>query len=264
MKTFSLIGTGFIFPSHAQAIRDIGGTICDVVNDERGDNTWREMVKTTRADYVVILAPNDLHCEMALAAAELGKTVLCEKPLCILTKDARMLMEHPNIFAVHQLRHHPAAAQLKRDLDLSRHHTIEMDISVYRDPHYYESWKGKRERSGGVLFNLGVHYFDMLLHLFGKPERVETTFLDDKTGEGVIEGPMYSCRWRVSTGATKESARRVFSIDGVLHNFSSKENLAFENLHRFVYEDLLQGRGVTPKDALPSLELIEQLSSMPA
>ncbi|MBC7074355.1 Gfo/Idh/MocA family oxidoreductase, partial [Candidatus Parcubacteria bacterium] len=80
-KKFAVIGTGFIFRTHLQAINKIGGKIVDAVNESNGKDAWREMVKNTDADCVVILTPNDLHFEMAKFSAENGKIVLCEKPL---------------------------------------------------------------------------------------------------------------------------------------------------------------------------------------
>ena len=80
---FSLIGTGFIMPRHAQSIIEVGGEIQDVVNDAYSETAWRDMVKNTDADCIVIMTPNDLHFDMSLAAAENRKLVLCEKPLVI-------------------------------------------------------------------------------------------------------------------------------------------------------------------------------------
>ena len=48
---FSIIGTGFIFPIHIQALRDIGGEIRDIVNDVNGQDAWKDMVEKTDALY---------------------------------------------------------------------------------------------------------------------------------------------------------------------------------------------------------------------
>lgn len=256
---FSLIGTGFIFPTHVAAIRDTGGEIVDVVNEARGPDAWREMVKSTSADCIVILTPNDLHFDMAMAAADHGKIVLCEKPLCIKSEDVKTLAGKPNIFTVLQLRHHPLVQQLKEEISEHKKYEVDIDISVRRDQKYYASWKGQRERSGGVLFNLGIHYFDLLVYLFGEEDKVSTSSLDEKTGIGTIGGPNFACRWRISTDAAKESQKRIFRINGVPSNFSSRDNLAYENLHGYVYQDLLGGRGVTPAEEIHSIQLVEKL-----
>ncbi len=256
---FSIIGTGFIFPINIQAIRDVGGEIRDVVNDTHGQNTWKDMIKNTDADCIVILTPNDLHFGMITASIEQGKIVLCEKPLVIKSEHAKILAEKPNIFTVLQLRHHPLVKEMKSEITDKEKYEIDMDISVYRDENYYKSWKGQKERSGGVLVNLGIHYFDLLLYLFGDAKKIKTTFLDDKTGQGIIEGDNYICNWRVSTDEKRENQRRIFKINGVNYNFSSKDNLSYENLHKFVYQDLLNKKGITPKESLKSIELVEKL-----
>ncbi len=256
---FSIIGTGFIFPAHVEAIRTLGGKIRDVINTARGENAWKEMIKTTDANCVVILAPNDLHFEMATMALDAGKTVLSEKPLAINSQHIRELAKKPNIFTALQLRYHPIVKMLEKKLDPNSRHIIEMDISVYRDEKYYAGWKGQIKRSGGVLINLGIHYFDMLIHLFGAPTEAALEYLDEKTGRGRVAGKNYACNFTVSTGEKRNNQRRVFKIDGENYNFSSQDNLSYENLHRHVYYDLIHGNGATPQEALASMELIEKL-----
>ncbi len=256
---FSIIGTGFIMPHHAQAIYNVNGEIRDIVNDTHGENAWREMVKNTDADCIVVLTPNDLHFNMVMAASEQGKIVLCEKSLAIKSSEAEILAKKPNIFTVLQLRHHKLAKQLKSEIKKDNKYEIEMDISVYRDEKYYKSWKGQKERSGGILFNLGIHYFDLLLYLFGEPKKALASFLDEKTGKGTVEGENYICRWRVSTDEKRDNQRRLFKINGKDYNFSSKDNLSYENLYTFIYKDLLEGKGIAPTEALKSIKLVEKL-----
>lgn len=255
---FSIIGTGFIFPSHVAAIRDVGGEIIDIVNNCHGEGVWRQMVQKTSADCIVVLTPNYLHKDMIQEAVENGKIVLCEKPLVISSKDCQELVGQGNIFTVLQLRHHSLLNDIKSKIKESGN-IINMDISVYRDPSYYQGWKGQKEKSGGVLFNLGIHYFDLLLYLFGAAIELKIDYLDEKTGRGVIKGSNYECRWQVSTDAKKDNQKRIFEVNGVNYNFSSKDNLSFENLHKCVYEDLLKGKGILAEEALKSIKLIEKI-----
>jgi len=256
---FLLIGNGFIVPVHKEAIKSIGGEIIDIIDKNQGEEKWKEEVKKTDADCIVILTPNDLHFKMAKFSAESGKIVLCEKPLVIKSEHARILAEKPNIYTVLQLRHHPLVKKLKSEIRKDKNYKIEMDISVYRDEKYYKSWKGIEERSGGLLFNLGIHYFDLLLYLFGKEKKVTTLTLSEKTGTGIIGGNNYMCSWRVSTDERRDNQRRIFKINNVNYNFSSQDNLSYANLHKFIYQDLLKGRGITPQEVLRSIELVEKL-----
>ncbi len=256
---FSIIGTGFIMPSHIKAINYVKGKIVDVVNDFRDPDDWKKIIKRPETECIVVLTPNDLHFEMTKSAAEEGKIVLCEKPLTIRSEHVKELSDYNDIYTVLQLRHHPEVKKIKKMISSDQNYEIKMDISVYRDSDYYKSWKGKKERSGGILFNLGIHYFDLLLYLFGGPVDFETKKITEKTGVGTIKGNNYVCSWRVSTNASRYEQRRVFEINGKNYNFSSKDNLSYENLHRFVYQDLLENRGVTPEESLKSINLIESL-----
>lgn len=250
---FSIIGTGFIFPNHVQAIKSTGGEIVEAIG--KGSLlSWQEIIKNPETDCIVILAPNDLHFEMAKFSAQCGKIVLCEKPLTIKSEEARILMEYPNIFTVCQLRYHPSVEKIKSEIKKDKNYQIEIDISVHRDESYWKSWKGMLEMSGGILFNLGIHYFDLLLYLFGEPAEILTQSLTDKAGTGLIKGENYLCNWRISAEEPTEGQRRLFKINGINYDFSSKENL-----HSYVYKDLLEGKGVAPKEALKSIELLEKL-----
>lgn len=285
-KKFAIIGRGFIYNLHAEAIAKIGGEIVDIVDESQGPDAWKEMVKKTKADCVVILAPNHLHFEMAKFSAENGKIVLCEKPLALKSEEVKILGRYPKIFTVYQLRYHPFAKKLKSETKVGeegkppsspsfhkRDSVIEVDVSVHRNESYWKSWKGMSERSGGILFNLGIHYFDLLLYLFGEPVEISTQLLTEKTGEGVIKSKNYLCNWRISAEAPKDGQRRLFKINGVNYDFSSKTEIPTmeakgkkrtessfpENLHFYVYEDLLKGKGVIPQESLKSIELIEKI-----
>jgi len=263
---FIIIGKGFIFPKHKEAIEKIGGEIVEVVEELSGQDAWKDVIRKTQADYIVILTPNNLHFEMVKFSAENGKMVLCEKPLALKLEEARILTGYPNIFIVYQLRHHPVIKKLKSEIYKAEqaccgagkkdgNYKIEMDISVYRDEAYWKSWKGMADSSGGILFNLGIHYFDLLLYLFGEPIEISTQLLTEKIGEGTIKGKNYLCNWRISAEAPQDGQRRIFKINGVNYGFSSKENL-----HLHVYKDLLEKKGITPEEALKSIELIEKIN----
>ena len=164
---FAVIGTGFIFRKHRQAIQETGGQIVDVcdITHGRGDE-WKKLAANPDADCVVILAPNYLHYPIAITASDAGKIVLCEKPLAIRSEHVRDLADRKNIFVVQQLRYHPAVKKLKSEITDKNHYDIDINISVYRDRHYFDGWKGDMEKSGGPLFTLGVHYFELLLYLY--------------------------------------------------------------------------------------------------
>ena len=268
---FSIIGRGFIFPVHSQAIKEVGGEIVDIVDEADGPDAWREMVKKTDADCIVILTPNDLHFEMAKYSAEQGRIVLCEKPLAIRSSDVRVLDGQKNIFTVSQLKYHPYIRKIESEqLTKNIKHNIEMNICFRRnDEGYINNWKNNVERSGGFLFNIGIHYFDLLLYLFGDAKEIKVEKIYEKNdtapeaeGKGVIIGENYVCNWQMHINKKEQGEivkKREFIINDAPYNFSSKDNLAQENLHQFVYRDLLNGKGIAPNEALKSIELVEKI-----
>jgi hypothetical protein len=56
----------------------------------------------------------------------------------------------------------------------------------------------------------------------------------DRSATGILRGKNYSCRWRVSSEESRQSQRRAFEINGVNYNFSSQDNLSYEDLHKEV------------------------------
>jgi UDP-N-acetyl-2-amino-2-deoxyglucuronate dehydrogenase len=263
IPTFMLIGSGFIMPRHADAIHSVGGKILEIVNTAHYGHEWERKLIQSRAHYVSILTPNHLHAEIAARAIFENKTVLSEKPLGISSQEiARLIDEEKKgarIFTVLQLRHHPLVKKLKQQIDLAREYEVTLDISVYRDAAYYSGWKGNAAQSGGILFNLGSHYFDLITYLFGMPEKVTSVEGDEKTMQGILEGKNFHCDWRISTDAPRDDQKRIFRLNGHNCNFSSKDNLSYENLHYYVYKDLIEGKGALPSEVLPSTFLIESI-----
>lgn len=264
---FLIIGNGFIASKHKEAIGQIKGEIIGIVKE---NDDWQEEIKNTIADCVVIITPNDLHFKMAKFAAECGKIVLCEKPLAIKSIDAEELGKYDNIFVVLQLRHHPLISQIKMEVENRKDNEIEINIYFKRDSYYAQSWKGDKKRSGGFLFNIGIHYFDLLIYLFGEPkeinvEKIEERIVDGLTvaeAKGKLIGSNYSCNWSMYINKEENGQivrKREFIINGKEYNFSSKDNLAEENLHYFVYKDLLENKGTKPKEALKSIKLLEKI-----
>jgi UDP-N-acetyl-2-amino-2-deoxyglucuronate dehydrogenase len=258
---FSIIGTGFIMPRHAEAIHEVGGKILHAVNTARGTDAWRDAVLDPRTDAVVILTPNDLHVPMVRFAAECGKLVLCEKPLGVSSDAVLSLVAFENVFTVLQLRHHPLAALFRATFGTRPGREIEMDIVVRRGENYFSTWKGDAARSGGVLYNIGIHYFDLLLNVFGVPLRVRTDEAAEDGARGLIEGERYRCRWSVRIDRSGSRQWRRFIVDGRAYDLSSRSSLSQEDLHLAVYREFVEGRGVGPIEALKSVTLVESLNA---
>lgn len=279
MKTtkWALVGLGFISDRHRQAVERTGGSVvltCDNDLTKGADFLdWRAMIVDPRfkeVDCVAILTPNYLHSTIAAACMAAGKKVLCEKPLCIEEADLEFLKDCGTVL---QLRHHP---KVKDAAEKGVRH-IKLDITMFRDKSYFAGWKGDFRRSGGLLFNLGIHYLDLITYLLGPVKRILSSKSDivgyddtwDEWFEAEIECEFGSADFfiELSENNTKRTASRKFEAtykDGTVEDIelSQKENLSYEDLHFEVYKAFLDGTGLTGKDAGQAIRLATELYKM--
>jgi UDP-N-acetyl-2-amino-2-deoxyglucuronate dehydrogenase len=289
-KNFAVTGVaGYIAPRHLKAITETGCRVVAAVDPhdavgildryafdvrfftefERFDRHLEKLRRGPAEDhvhFVSICSPNYLHDAHIRLALRIGADAICEKPLVInpWNLDALEELQHETGRRVHtvlQLRLHPALIALKQRLDADGgHHDVELTYVTARGGWYDVSWKGSAERSGGVATNIGIHFFDLLLWLFGGVVRSEVHLNDPKKMAGLIELDHASVRWYLSTDARdlpfspepgKRTTFRSIAVDGHEVEFTD----GFADLHTRVYEDILAGGGFGIGDARRSIEL---------
>jgi UDP-N-acetyl-2-amino-2-deoxyglucuronate dehydrogenase len=125
---------------------------------------------------------------------------------------------------------------------------------------YHVSWKGQLDKSGGVGTNIGIHFFDLLLWLFGPATDIRVHQADSMRMSGFIELERARVRWFLSVDVNDlpETSRqnnsttyRSITVDGQEIEFSG----GFTDLHTRVYEETLAGKGFGIEAARPSIEL---------
>jgi UDP-N-acetyl-2-amino-2-deoxyglucuronate dehydrogenase len=245
---------GFIAPRHIRAIEEIGDRVamtCDIEKD------WKEVIKTEeweKIDAVALCTPNYLHYPMAEAMKD--KVVLSEKPLCLSSKEVEKLKD-TNV--VLQLRHHPEVIKWKSLIENNSYDDCKLTVKMFRDEQYWNSWKGDNTKSGGILFNLGIHYFDLLIHLFGEKYEIKERIYTDKRCYGVIMFGNTKVSYEIEIIPTREGQVRKLEIDGQEVVLSTQDNLSYEGLHTQIYKDVRKGKGIKPEEAIKSIKLVEEL-----
>jgi predicted dehydrogenase len=144
---------------------------------------WREVVESPLIDIVDIGAPNDLHAEIAIAAARNGKHILCEKPLALNVKQAEaMLAAAQKAKVVHMICHNyrriPAIALAKKMIGEGAlgkifhfHARYAQDWLV--DPEFPINWRLQKETSGsGANGDINAHIIDLGRYLVGEFQAV--------------------------------------------------------------------------------------------
>ena len=293
MKKFALIGAGgYIAPRHLKAIKDTGNVLIAAMdkNDSVGildsyfpeadfftefERFDRHLEKQKRlgnkVDFVAVCSPNYLHDAHIRFGLRLGADVICEKPIVLNPWNVKALMEMENetgknIYTILQLRLHPAIIALKQKIEAAPHkkYNIKLTYITSRGHWYHSSWKGDMEKSGGIATNIGVHFFDMLLWIFGDLQKNEVSQHDKYTAAGKLELEKANVEWMLSIDAKKlpdavaaEGKRtyRTLTIDGESFEFSD----GFTELHTKSYEEVLQGRGFRISETLKSIELVHQI-----
>ena len=229
-RNFALLGVaGFVAPRHLKAIADTGNTLLAAVDPhdsvgiidrffpdaafftevERFDRFLekrRRLAEADRVHYLSICSPNYLHDAHVRLALRVGAHAICEKPLVIspwnLDQLAALESEYgTRVFTVLQLRLLPQFQELARRLAASPpsgRADVELTYITSRGRWYNASWKGSLEKSGGLALNIGVHFFDVLIWLFGKPLGSSVFLARPDKMSGVFELERARVRWFLS------------------------------------------------------------------
>lgn len=293
MRHFALIGAaGFIAPKHLKAIRATGNNLLAAVDPhdsvgildgyfpeasffteiERFDRFLekrRRQSDERRVSYVTICSPNYLHDAHVRLAMRVGADAICEKPLVINPWNLDQLQDMEDeyaqrVFTVLQLRRHPVVQKLKASFENEPNRTRRDVCLTYvtrRGRWYHHSWKGAEEKSGGLAMNIGIHFFDFLLWLFGPVQRNLIHQYSPSRMSGCLELEWARVRWFLSVEYddlppfVREQgsyAYRSITIDGQELDLS----VGFTDLHTEVYRDIFGGGGFGIQDAKPSIELV--------
>ena len=268
----AMIGYSFMGRAHSQAWRTVGSAF-DVpavarrvivgrdeaaVAEAAGRLGWEEHATDWRAvldrddiDIIDICTPGSLHAEIAIAALEAGKHVLCEKPLANDTAEAEAMTEAATAAAARgqvaalgfTYRRVPALALARQLVESGRLGTIRQAKAAYlqdwlADPESPMSWRLRKETAGsGALGDIASHAIDQIQHLTGQratavrgrlatlvpqrpgPDGPEAVTVDDaawatlELDGGAIASVEVS---RMATGAKNRLTVELYGTDGAL------------------------------------------------
>lgn len=146
---------------------------------ESSTGDWRRIIDDPTIDIVDIATPNHLHPEMAIAAAEAGKHIICEKPLARTAPEAKAMLDAVTKAGVVNMvafnyRRTPAIALAKKYIDegaigeiLNFRATYLQDWSA--DPASPLSWRFQKSVAGsGAVGDIGTHIIDLARYLAGE------------------------------------------------------------------------------------------------
>ncbi|CDM64609.1 Gfo/Idh/MocA family protein [Pyrinomonas methylaliphatogenes] len=191
---------------------------------------WREVIERKDIDIIDICTPGDSHHDIAVAAAEAGKAILCEKPLAnTLAEAERMLaaVERAGVthMVCHNYRRAPAVALAKELIERGELGQIYHYRGTYLqdwivDPNFPRVWRLERAKAGsGALGDIASHSIDLARYLVGEITEVASlleTFIkerpspDDPTKRlpvDVDDAALALCRFENGAIGTIEASR---------------------------------------------------------
>jgi predicted dehydrogenase len=148
---------------------------------------WRRVIGDPEIDVIDICTANDSHCEIAIAAAQAGKAILCEKPLARNVDEAKAMLRAVKKACVvnmvcHNYRRIPAIVLARRmiesgDLgDCIFHFRARYAQDWIVDPKFPLVWRLQSKTAGsGALGDIGSHIVDLARYLVGEFREVCAT-----------------------------------------------------------------------------------------
>lgn len=257
-KTFVIAGLGNISPRHLHAIDSIGGTIVgtyDVDKSRYSTVDSFEKLLELDAEWLVILTPNKLHEEMILAGLRAGKKIITEKPSVLSFAKLKKFELEDQVYTISQLRYMKSIEDLRTRVWNEGDYNVVLDITAHRDPIYLANWRGKQEWSGGLLYTIGIHYFDILNWIFGETVKVKyVRWIDDWHVEGELQLTHANVEFKIAVSETEPDRKRLI-VD------EKEIDLAcgFFELHDKCYEEIFNDRGISlyeQSEAIKSLDKI--------
>ncbi|MCC6446261.1 MAG: Gfo/Idh/MocA family oxidoreductase [Armatimonadetes bacterium] len=257
-----LIGSGFIAEIHAESFKGIPqarlaaaaspteGHVREFAA-RHGIGRWfadyRKMLEMKDLDMVVLCLPNYLHAQACVEAAEAGKHVVCEKPLCMTLAEADRMIEacrrsRVKLMYAEELCFTPKYVRAKRLADegaLGKVYLVKQSEKHF-GPHADWFWNADLS-GGGVSFDMGCHAVEFFRWILGKREvrevsaRMGTYVHADKT-QGDDDALIIVAFEGGAVGLAEESWAKPGGMDDRAEIYGSEG---------VTYANLLQGNALT-------------------
>ena len=289
MKNFVLIGiSGYVAKKHLFAIKNSNNNLIAAYDVNKNlDNLkkyfpncnfftklkdLRQHIKNSKKKihYLTVCSPNYLHFRHIKFGIMNNLDVICEKPIVLKKYQLEVLKslskkKNKKIFSILQLRHHPSLLKLKKNI-IYKKKISKVNLIYYteRDEKYFKTWKGNDRKSGGILLNIGVHFFDLLLWIFGDIIDFKISILNSYRAKGTLQLKKANVKWDLSVKSIKLNKKkklkvfRSIKVDGNEVKFSK----TFDDLHLLNYKFILKNRKNNLQESFKPIKLINDLKNL--
>lgn len=281
MKNFAIIGvSGFVSERHFNAIKETKNNL--VLAYDIKKNTvmlkkyfpkcfftnnlkfFEKQITKKNIEYLSICSPNFLHLNHIKLGLKHNLKIICEKPIVMNRSEVNEMINLKNskknkINSILQLRHHPSLIELKKKLKKSKGNKVILNYYSERDPKYFNSWKGDNSKSGGIMMNVGIHFFDMMIWFFGKNLKSQITNFKKELVEGYLYFRNAKVKWKLHLKKKKSKKLKVRRVI-IINKKEIKFSKTFKNLHTLNYEKILRSRKSNFNESLKSIKLVNLLN----
>jgi myo-inositol 2-dehydrogenase/D-chiro-inositol 1-dehydrogenase len=147
---------------------------------------YRRLLELPEVDLVDLCIPNNVHCQATVDAANAGKHVVCEKPLCMNLAEADRMINTcrergVKLMYAEELCFTPKYVRAKQLIDegaLGKVYLVKQS-EKHDGPHADWFWDVERS-GGGVTFDMGCHAIEFFRYILGKP-RITSVFAQMNT-----------------------------------------------------------------------------------
>jgi len=292
MANFALVGVaGYVAPRHLKAIKETGNKLisaldpCDSVGiidsffpeadffiePERFDRNIDKLRRSgNKIDYISICSPNYLHDSHIRLALRNQADAICEKPLVLnpWNLDALKIIEKETGKKIHnilQLRLHENILKLYDQIhnsEKNKIYDVELTYITSRGKWYDRSWKGDAEKSGGVVTNIGIHFFDMLSFLFGSVKENIVHLSQPHKAAGLLTLQNARVKWFMSIDyddipdAVKKQGQQMYRSITIDKGQSIEFTSGFTDLHTRSYQHIINDGGFGIDAARTAIETV--------
>ena len=284
MKRVAIVGYGFMGRTHYGAWRKTRGAkvvaVCDkclaqltrrVEGNVKGvaDNSalppsvkvyedYDALLSAGGFDIVDITLPTLLHCETAVKAMKSGYDILCEKPMALTVADCDRMLRTMKVtgrkmLIAHVVRLQPANEWLKNAIGAKTYgNVVAADFTRFIAPPKWSTrgadWFFDEKKSGGVYLDAHIHDVDLVLSLFGKPQRIKALSHRRDTGYVDHTSALYDYRSFVVTVESSFAASQSLVFDSAFRVFFERATVFFGGRYKdefVVYPE--SGKPFSPK-----------------
>lgn len=209
-----IVGCGSIFKRHVDSIINSKKynlvAICDIQEElvvniakkysVKPYTSLEKMIENEDINFVSINTPNSTHYSQSIYCLNNKCDVLVEKPVAFSTKEILEIKKvadknKQNAYCVLQVRKNPTIQLFKEVLNMGligKIRSVSLIQRWQRPLEYFNGWRSIPSIGGGILYEVGIHYLDVLQYLFGVPNVHSSKVYTTKHHNIGIEDTVYS------------------------------------------------------------------------